>query len=117
MEEKDLVKQSQDPSITTGGRKFDGGKTRYDLFPPLSFREVSLVLTAGSKKYDDNNWRKVPDLNNRYFGAANRHIWEEWRLGQKKDKESNLHVLAHAICDLLFILELELEEGISNEVE
>lgn len=90
------------------GRKDDSGKTRYDLLPPLALDEFAKVLTFGAKKYDPENWRLVDDAMNRYFAAAQRHMWA-FKRGENSDQESRLHHLGHAICCLAFMLELELE--------
>ena len=84
--------------------KFDNNKLRWDLLPIEEIEEVVKVLTAGSKKYNDNNWMMVVKENpNRYYAAALRHIIS-WRKGNKIDKESKNKTLAHAICCLLFLM-------------
>jgi len=94
------------------GQKFDKGKVRYGLLPPLALQEVAEVLTAGANKYSPNNWKKVKDLHVRYVDAAYRHL-EATRLGETLDGETGRHHLAHAICCLMFLLETEIE----NEIE
>ena len=91
------------------GRKFDGEKPRTYLLPPKALMEVSKVLTIGAQKYDEENWRKLENLQNRYTGAALRHIFAHMD-GEKLDPETNLSHLAHALCCLLFKLEIELEQ-------
>lgn len=97
------------------GRKFDSIKSRYDLIPPDALEEVVKNLTFGSFKYDDNNWRKVDDCERRYFAAAQRHLWQFWgayRVGanaEEFDDEMNLHHIAAAITNLMFVLQLRLE--------
>lgn len=93
------------------GRKFDGGKLRYDLVPVLAYEEITKVLTAGSLKYDDNNWQKVPKGRQRYLAAALRHI-QDYRKGNVIDDGeggTGTHTLANAITDLMFILEKDLQ--------
>ena len=97
------------------GRKYDGDKAKLHLLPPKSILEVGKVLTYGAEKYDAENWRKVPDLQNRYTSAALRHIFAHID-GELDDQETGLSHLAHAMCCLLFKLEDELlgkseEEG------
>ena len=97
------------------GRKYDGDKAKLYLLPPKSILEVGKVLTYGAEKYDAENWRKVPDLQNRYTSAALRHIFAHID-GESDDEETGLSHLAHAMCCLLFKLEDELigkseEEG------
>jgi hypothetical protein len=91
------------------GRKFDQDKPRLELLPPLALIEVSKVLTEGAKKYAVNNWKHVPDLQNRYTGAALRHILAEMS-GEEIDRDFNLPHMAHAICCLMFKLEDYLEK-------
>lgn len=86
------------------GIKYDTDKDRWDLLPWESVREVVKVITFGAKKYSDNNWRKVSK--DRYFAAAHRHL-VAYRLGEIKDSESSFEHLAHAICCILFIMELD----------
>ena len=99
---KDAIKASQ--TATEGGRKFDGGKIRYGLLPPLALKATADVLTFGAEKYEPNNWKHVPDSINRYFDAAQRHIWA-YQEGEAIDLDSGKHHLAHAICCLMFLYE------------
>jgi Domain of unknown function (DUF5664) len=91
------------------GRKDDSGKERYDLIPVDALDEIAKVLTYGAKKYGANNWRKVPGPFERYFAAAQRHM-AAWRRGEVRDKESGRAHLAHAICCLVFMMELDQKE-------
>lgn len=61
------------------------------------------VLTLGAQKYDDDNWKKVPNAKARYYDACYRHV-EAWRVGENLDPETGCHHLAHAICCLMFLL-------------
>ena len=89
-------------------RKEDTDKPRFDLIPPLAEEEIARVLTFGAQKYAPGNWRKVDDPA-RYVAAALRHI-NAYRSGQTHDGETELHHLAHAMCCLAFIVELEKEK-------
>jgi hypothetical protein len=90
------------------GRKFDSEKPKMYLLPPKATVEVAKVLTFGAAKYDEENWRKLEDAQKRYSGGALRHIFSHLD-GELQDPETNLSHLAHAICCLMFKLELELE--------
>ena len=90
------------------GRKDDQAKLRYDLMPLDAERSVVEVLTYGARKYSPENWWKVPDLKTRYHAAARRHI-AAWAGGEQLDPESRLPHLAHAMCCLLFVLQIEEE--------
>jgi len=95
------------------GRKYDGEKPRMYLLPPKAITEVSKVLTFGASKYDEDNWKKLDNLQNRYTGAALRHIFAHMD-GEELDPETELDHLAHAMCCLLFKLEAHLD-GKSKE--
>lgn len=98
------------------GRKYDGGKLRYDLIPVLALEETTRVVTKGAEKYDDENWKLVPKGRRRYLAAAMRHI-QQWRKGEIYDEEMGTHHIANAISNLMFILEKELQgwEDISEQ--
>ena len=99
---------------TSDGIKYDSEKPKMNLLPPKAIVEISKVLTFGAAKYDAENWRKLDDLQNRYTAGALRHIFAHMD-GEELDPETNLSHLAHAMCCLLFKLEIELEERIEKE--
>ena len=80
------------------------------LLPPKAINEVAKVLTFGAQKYDEENWRKLDNLQSRYTSGALRHIFAHID-SETLDPESGLSHLAHAICCLLFKLEIELENA------
>lgn len=86
------------------GRKYDAEKPRFSLIPPAAIEEVVRVLTFGAAKYDDHNYLKVENLEDRYRSALLRHVFADMR-GERLDSETGLSHLAHAACCLLFILE------------
>lgn len=96
------------------GRKYDGEKPRMYLLPPKALLEVSKVLTFGAQKYDEQNWKKLENLQNRYTGASLRHIFASMD-GEEFDPETGYYHEAHAICCLLFKLEAKLEERYQKE--
>ena len=87
--------------------KYDQDKPRMDLVPPLSTVAMAKVLAFGAKKYSPNNWRKC-ESRTKYMAACLRHIFT-WLSGETTDPESGLPHLAHALCCLHFVLEMELE--------
>jgi len=96
------------------GKKFDEEKPKMYLLPPKATIEVSKVLTFGAQKYDEENWRKLDNLQNRYTGGALRHIFAHMD-NEQTDLDSGISHLAHAICCLLFKLEIELEQKSEKE--
>lgn len=89
------------------GSKYDQGKPRYDLVPAHAEAEFVDVLTFGANKYGPENWRKVEQAKERYTAAAMRHL-AAYRMGETHDIESGKHHLAHAMCCLAFITEMDL---------
>ena len=112
MATKEEVKKSQ--NAKTGGRKFDGGKLRYGLLPPLALKATVDVLTFGAEKYEPDNWKHVPDSKRRYFDALQRHVWA-WKEGEQIDPESGKHHLAHALCCLMFLYEHDILYSVNDK--
>lgn len=85
--------------------KNDSGKLQWSLMPFEQLEDVVRVLMNGAKKYERDNWKKCDDIN-RYKDSLMRHV-TAYIEGNKFDNEpggDNLHHLAHAICNCLFIL-------------
>lgn len=97
----------------TQGKKYDSGKLRWDLLPYEEVEEVVAVLTTGAIKYGDENWKYVENAKERYFAACMRHI-VRWKEGEKIDKETAHSHLAHAICNLLFLMYFDKEKNKSD---
>lgn len=95
---------------TGNGLKFDGGKISMSLLTrglakPLY--ATATVLTYGAAKYAPNNWQGVEP--GRYEDALDRHL-TSWRAGEDKDPETGIHHLAHAACNVLFLLWGEIKD-------
>ena len=87
----------------TEAMKYDGEKVRLDLLPADPIIDVGKVLTYGARKYNPENWRKGLAWS-RCYGAALRHLLA-WHKGETNDPETGLNHLAHAACEILFLLE------------
>lgn len=105
------------------GRKFDSEKEQYTLIPPFALREIARNLTFGARKYEPENWKKVPNAKKRYLDALFRHV-EAYRLGEVNDPENGLHHLAAAAVNLMFVMEFELagipevkDEQVKSEIK
>jgi len=72
-----------------------------------ALNKVADVMTYGTIKYDRKNWNKCDDTE-RYISASLRHI-SSYLQGNKLDDESSIEHLAHSICSLLFVLEMDLK--------
>jgi hypothetical protein len=95
------------------GKKYDEGKLRWDLLMWREMQQVVKVLQYGANKYDDENWKYVDRARERYFSACLRHITTWWQ-GEQNDAETGLSHLAHAICDLLFLMWFDNEKEKKN---
>jgi hypothetical protein len=95
------------------GVKFDNNKARWRLFPWRGAAEVMKILEYGAKKYTENGWQTVPDGRKRYLDAAMRHLVAAMN-GESRDEESGLPHLAHAACNLLFLLDRFMEDTRHN---
>lgn len=67
--------------------------------------DVAEVFTFGAKKYKPNNWRTVESLD-RYWAALGRHLIQMDKNPKLKDTESKLKHAAHALTNVIFLLEL-----------
>ncbi len=89
----------------TKALKHDSGKPRMDLVSPGALLELGKVLAYGANKYGDQNWRNNGGLDwSRPLAAAYRHLLA-WQGGQDLDDESGLLHLAHAMCNLMMLLD------------
>jgi hypothetical protein len=88
--------------LDKGGVKYDTDKLRFDLFSPHALEQVAQVLTLGAQKYRPRNWETGMRWG-RPFAAAMRHLWAWWR-GEDRDPDTGLSHLAHAACNLMFLL-------------
>jgi hypothetical protein len=99
-------RESQNPEYqpaSTVGEKFDKGKLRYSLIPPIATKALAEVLTFGAQKYAPNDWMKVPNAKERYLDALIRHL-EAYRSGELIDSDSSLPHLAHLMTHAAFLL-------------
>lgn len=81
------------------------GKAKWDLLPWDLVEQTVDVLTFGADKYAPEAWRQETKSDD-YFAALMRHI-VAYRKGEVIDPESGKTHLAHAMCNLIFIHELE----------
>ena len=93
---------------TAEGVKHDEDKPKFSLMKPDALMEMVAVLTYGAKKYSPDNWKHLENAKQRYFDAANRHLWQ-WYGGEERDPESGLHHLAHAMSSLMFLIQMDMD--------
>ena len=102
----------QETTIKEEGTKYDLGKPDFSLMPPSVLIDVVKVLTLGSEKYSRDNWMHLDDAENRYFAAAQRHMWAR-KNGELYDDESGLDHAAHAICCMIFLMAITKKDSIN----
>ena len=83
----------------------------FELTPWHAFENVLAVLHMGAKKHGLGNWQRgrgdlasIAAIRN----SLARHMLE-YGLGQRIDPESGLPILAHLICNAMFLLEIDVE--------
>ncbi len=79
------------------------GKTELTLLPPGALEDLAKVLEFGAKKYTRDGWKKGMPYSV-CMDSCLRHVFA-LRKGEWLDKESGLPHAAHAMCNLVFILE------------
>jgi Domain of unknown function (DUF5664) len=89
----------------TVGIKHDLGKARFHLVPIKPIQDLVDVLEFGANKYSDDNWRAGFDWS-RLYDATMRHLFA-WYAGEDVAEDSGLNHLAHAMCNIVFLLEFE----------
>lgn len=103
MGEADMDKPDQQP-------KADQGKPHPSWVPVALIEGVMAVREYGTARYGDpDNWRKMEP--ERYHEALLRHILAAWNDPYKIDPESGLPHIAHAACNIAFLLEMKKEEN------
>lgn len=93
------------------GIKNDMNKLRWDLLPIEAIQEAVKIFTYGVEKYGENTWQDVEPFEDRYFAALMRHL-VAWRLGSKIDNESQQRHLSHALVNIIFLLQKEIENDV-----
>lgn len=88
--------------MENSGKKNDQGKIQWGLFPWLAAKEVTKVMMYGANKYGKYNWVKGLKYS-RAWDATLRHL-TAWWAGEENDSETGISHLAHAGCEILFLL-------------
>jgi hypothetical protein len=100
------------------GTKYDQDKLQYTLIPTKALEAVARNLTLGLKKYKErDNWKKVPNANQRYLDALYRHL-EAHRSGQLYDVDSSDPTMPHMAAvavNALFLLEFMLDQDLKEK--
>lgn len=87
------------PKADGGGLRYNEGKCRVELIPPEWPWALGMVLTRGAIKYADRNWERGMSWGY-MVGSTLRHIFK-FMCGERYDKESGNHHMAHAAWNCL----------------
>ena len=86
----------------SGAIRDNEGKVRWDLLPYDALDSIARILTDGASEYGDRNWEKGFPWTS-VFASLIRHL-TAWMLGEDTDRKSGRLHLAHAGCNVLFLL-------------
>lgn len=89
--------------------KKDYGKVTWHLMPMKAVAEIVKVLMFGAKKYAPEGWKELIHDRGRVENALMRHIIAH-KEGEVLDKETGLPHMAHAGCNIIFLLWFWLED-------
>ncbi len=89
-------------NLDLSGIKHDEQKLRFDLISPAAMKSLAEILTMGANKYQPRNWERGI-VYSRVLAALLRHL-NQYQLGEKIDQESQKSHLAHAFCNLMFLV-------------
>jgi len=96
--------KTPDPKTEASAVKFDSGKTDWSLMPFEAVEEINKVLEFGAKKYAAHNWTQGDGFRyTRVLNSLFRHLFA-WSRGEDLDPESGLSHLAHAGCNIIFLI-------------
>lgn len=84
--------------------KADDNKPNWSLLPFDALEDIVKVLEFGAKKYGVDNWKTGSGFSyKRLFSSLMRHLIS-FMSGEDKDPESGFSHLAHAGCNIIFLL-------------
>lgn len=88
---------------TKEAMRFNSGKPKLSMIPRSALVAEANVFAFGAEKYARDNWRKGMKWTE-VADSAMRHM-QAWLEGETNDGESGLPHLAHAKCNLSFLIE------------
>lgn len=102
-----VSERNPDPKTAKTAVRFDSGKTAWSLMPFEAVEEINKVLEFGAQKYAAHNWQRGEGFKySRVLNSLLRHVFA-WMRGEDRDPESGLSHLAHAGCNIIFLLYYE----------
>lgn len=101
--------------ITEQASKHSEDKTKWHLLAWSALEPVVRVMEHGAAKYGKNNWRKGREVTD-YVDAVYRHLIS-WLTVRSKDEETGISHLAHAVCNLMFLLYQEQRPELYSQLD
>lgn len=101
--ENEFTRKKADAFIKEHAERHNTGKVDLTLLPPRALEELAKVLEFGANKYTRDGWKKGMPYSV-CMASCMRHCFEILK-GNWLDDESKLPHAAHAMCNLVFILE------------
>jgi dATP/dGTP diphosphohydrolase len=86
---------------------FDSGKAPIHYLDRHTLEAMAQVIAYGAAKYDEWNWRGGMAWS-KVYDSAMRHLMA-WNSGETQDPESGLSHLAHAACNIMFLIQYAVE--------
>lgn len=96
-----------------GGLRYDEGKVRLELIPVEWTLGLGWVLTKGAEKYPARNWELGMKWS-KMIASILRHI-AKFMCGEKYDKETGCHHMAHAAWNCLALMSYDIREIGEND--
>lgn len=95
------------------GTKYGAGKPQPSLVPYDAIAWLARVLEYGAAKYARGNWQKLDSEADRIklLDALERHVGE-FKSGKAFDVESKMPVIAHVLCNAVFLTYFLVRDGI-----
>lgn len=86
-----------------GASRFNSGKPRMGLIPPMALLEVAKVCTMGAEKYTEWNWAN--GFKWTHLADSMMRHYQAWITGQDHDEESGLLHLAHMAWNIMAMID------------
>lgn len=101
---KIMLTEEQEKQLITKAVKFDNDKVDWMILPYDALEEIVKVMEFGAKKYARGNFASGEGLEyTRVLNSLMRHILAFSR-GEDLDPETGISHMAHAGCNVLFLL-------------
>lgn len=104
------MSQDQEQVMKGVARRDNSHKPQMDyvLMFPKALQAVARVCEHGGRKYGKGNFKLGGKPNDEYYGCAMRHLFKAYEGQDFDDQSGGLHI-AHAIWNLMALLELNWE--------